>query len=113
MIDYLTIGKRIRHNRDRMGITQEYLAEKINVSIPHVSRIENGTSKPSLQVLVDICNALNITIDDLMQDSLPAVKQKIEGRLGDILADCSVDELDMISHLAETVLRDARIIYKE
>lgn len=113
MIDYRAIGKRIRSNRDRLGITQEYLAEKANVSIPHISRIENGTSKPSLQVLVDICNVLNITIDDLMQDSLPAVKSKIEGRLGQVITDCSVDELDMLVNLIETVLRDARKVYRE
>ena len=111
MIDYRAIGKRVTSNREKQGITQEYLAEKINVSIPHISRIENGTSKPSLQVLVNICNVLNITIDDLMQDSLAAVKQKRTEHLEGILADCTIDELSMIANLAKTVLHDARQIY--
>ncbi|MBD5084811.1 MAG: helix-turn-helix transcriptional regulator [Clostridiales bacterium] len=112
MIDYRSLGRRVRYNRDRLGFTQEKLAEKINVSIPHISRIENGTSQPSLQVLIDLCNALDITIDELLQDSLSAARRKKECRLEEILSDCSLDELDMISNLAESVLRDARSIYR-
>lgn len=112
MIDYGAIGAHIRKTRDRQGITQEYLAERVNVSIPHISRIENGSAKPSLQVLVDICNALNITIDDAMSDTMPAAKSKIVSRLDALISDCTADEIEMIANLAETVLRDARTIYK-
>lgn len=108
MIDYVSIGKQIHKYRIRAGITQEQLAEIIDVSDPHISRIETGKTKPSLQTLVDLCNALDITIDDLMQDSLSAVRQKIEGRLGDLLADCSPKELDMLADIAETILKTTR-----
>lgn len=108
MIDYRSIGKRIRRNRNRLGMTQEILAEKVNVSIPHISRMENGTAKPSLQTLVDICNTLNISIDDLMQDNLSAVKPSLYGRLGQILEDCSIDELNLIIDVVETIVRNIR-----
>lgn len=108
MIDYVSIGKQIRKHRRRAGLTQEILAEKVYVTTPYISRIENGSSQPSLQTLVDICNALDITIDDLMQDSLSAVRRKIEGRLGDLLADCSPKELDMLADIAETILKTTR-----
>lgn len=108
MIDYVSIGKQVRKNRSHAGMTQELLAEKINVSPPYISRIETGSASPSLQTLVDICNALDITVDDLMQDSLPAAKRKLEGRLGEILVDCSVDELNLIIDVAVTILRNVR-----
>ena len=76
MIDYYSIGRRIQQRRVQRNITQERLAEMVNVSVPHISRIENGSSQPSLQVLVDICNALELTVDDLMQDSLSSVRSK-------------------------------------
>lgn len=112
MIDYVSIGKRIKKNRRNRGITQEVLAERVNISIPHISRIENGSSFPSLQTLVDICNTLDITIDDLMQDSLPAARKSLEGRLGEIVAGCSAEELNLVAEVAETVLRNVRNIYK-
>lgn len=108
MINYNAIGKYIRKNRDRLGMTQETLAEKINVSIPHISRMENGSAKPSLQTLVDICNALNITIDDLMQESVPAAKEKRSGPLLEILASCSEAELDMITDVVKVILYNMR-----
>lgn len=108
MIDYNSIGKCIRKNRDRLGMTQESLAEKINVSIPHISRMENGSAKPSLQTLVDICNALNITIDDLMQDSISAAREKKSGPLAEILATCSEAELEMITDVIKVILYNMR-----
>lgn len=108
MIDYVSIGKRIRKNRLDRGITQEALAERVHISIPHVSRIENGSSSPSLQTLVDICNALDITIDSLMQDSLPAAKKQVNGRLEALLTDCTAAEAEFILHIVDALLRELR-----
>lgn len=112
MIDYVSIGKRIRQNRHRADMTQETLAEKISVSPPYISRIETGSASPSLQTLVDICNALDITVDDLMQDSLPAAQKKLEGRLGELAQGCTAEELHLVAEVAETVLRNVREIYR-
>lgn len=108
MINYRFIGKQIQKYRKRAGMTQEVLAEKAGISVPHVSRIETGTTKPSLQTLVDICNALDTTIDNLMQDSVPAVKHNIEGRMGELLEDCSLQELELLTEVAEVILKRAR-----
>ncbi len=108
MIDYLSIGKRIKKNRLSRGITQEVLAERVNVSIPHISRIENGFSSPSLQTLVDICNVLGITIDDLMQDSLLAAKPHMNKRLEELLVDCTATELNFIANVIPALLREIR-----
>jgi len=108
MIDYVSIGKRIQKNRHRCGMTQEVLAEKVNISVPHVSRIENGGSSPSLQTLVDICNVLGITIDDLMQDSLPAAKPRLSRRLEEALEGCSAAELNFIANVIPPLLREIR-----
>lgn len=107
MIDYLSIGKKIKENRRHMGITQETLAEKVNVSIPHISRIECGFSSPSLQTLVDICNVLDITIDDLMRDSLSA-GSNINRQLEELLSDCSKAELNFLANVIPALLYELR-----
>lgn len=113
MIDYVSVGKRIRYYRRKEELTQEALAEVINISLPHMSRVEGGKTKPSLQVLVDISNALHITIDHLLCDSIEAAKMVALTPLNDILTDCSKAEIDMLSETVRTVLTSARKTYKK
>ena len=53
-MDYYTLGQRIRYYRKKQGLSQEQLAEKVNISTTHMSHIENGSTKLSLQVFVDL-----------------------------------------------------------
>ena len=52
----------IKENRERLNISQEDFAEKLNVSRQAVSKWENGISKPTSQNLKDICKILEIEI---------------------------------------------------
>lgn len=112
MINYISIGHRIRMIRRDLGMTQEVLAEKINVTPTHISRIETGTSSPSLQTLVDICNVLGVTIDDLMQDSLSVTGKRVDGRLDKLLADCTLAEKNMIVKVINVLLQEIRSMQK-
>lgn len=65
-IDYREMGKRIQNKRKLLKITQEQLAETIDVSPSYISEIERGTSICSLSVLVDISNVLDMNLDSLV-----------------------------------------------
>lgn len=65
-MDYFQIGQRIKKFRKIKNMSQEQLAEKIDISTTHMSHIEAGTTKLSLQVLTDIAQTLEITTDDLL-----------------------------------------------
>ena len=65
-VDYVAIGKRIKQLRREQYMSQETLAMRIDVSIPHMSNIENGKTKFSLQVLLSLAEALNVTPDALL-----------------------------------------------
>ena len=71
MIDYYEIGKRIRYYRQLRGHTQESLAFIIETSAAYVSNIERAVKKPSLQKLVAISEALDISINDLVGSPVP------------------------------------------
>ncbi|MGN0458518.1 MAG: helix-turn-helix domain-containing protein [Eubacterium sp.] len=88
-INYTDIGKQIRYERNKQHITQEKLAELCNISIPHMSNIENANTKVSLPVLVDIANALNCTVDQLLCNSLQNNSEVSTSIIGDILSGCS------------------------
>ena len=68
-VDYKLIGGRIKSARKRMGMTQETLAEKIDVSIGYVSQVERGITKISLDLLAKISTVLNCDISELVAES--------------------------------------------
>ena len=59
-MDYYKIGQKIRQYRKALNLSQEQLAEQAGISLTHMSHIETGNTKLSLQVLVDIAKTLNI-----------------------------------------------------
>lgn len=69
-VDYLKLGERLKKERKRKAMTQEVLAERVSVSVKHIGSIERAESIPSIQVLVDLANELNVTTDYLLFDSM-------------------------------------------
>ena len=65
---YLKIGKNIAKIRKSKGYTQEIFANKVGISYSYFTQIEapNVIIKMSLEVLLDIASALNLTIKDLL-----------------------------------------------
>lgn len=57
------IGKRIKYRREMAGLSQEQLAERLNLSKNHISSIECGKSMLTTRSLVAICNILGGTPD--------------------------------------------------
>ncbi len=55
-VDYKLIGKRIKKARKRTNITQENLAELMDVSSGYISQIERGVTKANLTTIDNICN---------------------------------------------------------
>lgn len=60
------IGKRIRHIRKINKITQEQLAEMIDVSVPYISKIENGEKTVSAEIIVRLTPALHTSADVIL-----------------------------------------------
>ena len=95
-VNYEQIGKRIKQYRQKAGLTQEQLAEKIDAATSTIAHAESGTSKPSLPLLLKAANALNITLDQLVCDNLPVASSYLERDIAEMLADCSVTEKQII-----------------
>ena len=65
-IDYKEMGKRIRKQRLNFKLTQEKLAEKVDVVPTYISEIERGNSIASIAVIVRIASVLELNIDYLI-----------------------------------------------
>jgi transcriptional regulator with XRE-family HTH domain len=80
-MNYNLIGKRIRELRIDNGLTQNDLAQRLSCSSKHLGNIERGTSRPSLECLLDISNALNVTLDYLVSESVSISKNDAHSEL--------------------------------
>lgn len=67
-LDFKEIGNKLKNIRQSKGLTQEYIANMANVNTSHISNIENNRVKISLQTLVYVCKALDVTIDFVLSN---------------------------------------------
>lgn len=67
-LDFNQIGIRIQKCRTERKMTQAELAEKIDTNQKHLSRIEGGYHRSSLDTIVAIAKALNVSVDYLIAD---------------------------------------------
>lgn len=87
-MDYCLLGKRIREERLKLNLTQEKLAESVNISTAYLGQIERGERNITLDKLIPIANFLGVTVDFLLSDyytsdddtSLDLIKQLLHNR---------------------------------
>ena len=65
-VDLIAIGERIKRRRIELGYTQQAIYEKLDVSQNHYSRIENGRVGMSFEILLQLCEILNLTADYIL-----------------------------------------------
>jgi transcriptional regulator with XRE-family HTH domain len=62
---YKNLGKNIKKYRKKANLTQQELANKLNISLNFMRKIEVAFSKPSLDMLIKIANGLDVSVSDL------------------------------------------------
>ena len=65
-MDQIKIGKFIAQCRKNMGLTQMQLAERLGVTDRAVSKWENGRAMPDSSIMLELCEQLKITVNDLL-----------------------------------------------
>lgn len=103
-LDYKKIGTRIKEERLKLNISQEKLAEMIDMSKEHVSHIECGTTKLSLPTLVKICNTLGITPDLILLDSIYKSKEYLKDELANLTKNCSELDFKLIVETSKAII---------
>lgn len=97
-VNFILIGNRIAEIRKSQHYSQMQLAELTDLSISYISHIETAKKKPSLESIIKIVNALNITVDELL--------------CGNQLSDTFVYQTDIDLLLADCSLSEKQVLYK-
>lgn len=102
-IDYKAIGARIRAARERKGLKQHNLAALAEVAPTNISHIERGVAKASLPTLMKIANSLEVSMDELLCDSLTKSKHIYVNEIAEIVENCTDKEVKIIAATAKAM----------
>lgn len=102
--DYKALGKWIRIARINADMTQDRLSTMLEMSLSHMSNIETGSTRISLTALVSIANALGVTVDDLLYDSIVRARPQLERDIQQIVDSCDDYELRVVKDVTQSVV---------
>lgn len=100
---YYEIDQRIRKLRKAKAMSLEKLAEAVDISVTHMSHIETGNTKLSLEVFADIVQALNARADEILFGEREIIGEQAHDEILELLDKCTGKELCIISDLISAV----------
>lgn len=107
-LNYILLGKRIQTIRKKKGLSQAKLSEIIDKTPTYVSYIESGIKSPSLDTLILLANALGVTADMLLAESLDNHLLVDVGEYAELLNDCSPYERRVLIENARALKKTMR-----
>lgn len=114
--EFVKLGVKIKAVRRKRGLTQAQLAELVECSTPYISYIEQGQKGMSIDMFVLVANALNVSSDELLRDSLENTIAVSNHEFAALLSDCSSYEtcilLDIVKAAKKSMRDNQRLILK-
>ena len=102
-LDYNIIGERLKKARTDKQMTQEKLAERLDVSIAFLSRIERGNSHVNLKRLSQICEILGVSEGYILNGASSNSSNYLTSEFNDILSSVSPEKQKLIYKIAKVI----------
>lgn len=102
-LDYNIIGERLKKARIDKNMTQEKLAEQIDVSVAFLSRVERGTSHINLKRLTQICEILGVSEGSILNGVSSNFDNYLASEFNNILNSVSSDKQKLIYKIAKVI----------
>lgn len=85
--DQYAFGRRVKYLRRKRNLTLEQMSTALNISIDHLSRIELGKRGASIDLILDIADLLNVSVDFLARgiSRIPSDTQILIGQIRELL----------------------------
>lgn len=99
------IGKRIRQQRLKKYMTQEQLAEKVDLSVTYIGMIERDEKVPRLETFVKIANVLGCSADELLCDVIDSGYEVKISKYTEQIGKLPVAEQQKIYSVIEALLK--------
>lgn len=102
--DYGVIGNRIKTARENKGLTQEKLAEELDVSNAYISKIERGKTPISLDRLSDLCQVLEESTEYILNGADSSSDDYLRNEIMLMLEGCSAEKVRLISQVIKPIV---------
>ena len=103
-LDYTVIGQRIKQARLAKNLTQEDLAEKVDISVAFLSRVERGNSHINLKRLNQICNLLEVSEGYVLNGASSNSENYLNKEFAELLKGCSGEKQKLIYNVAKAIV---------
>lgn len=108
VVNFKLIGLRVKESRLQKRMSQAELAERTDMSVSYISHIETAKKRASLESLVRIANALEFTVDHMLNGNQTSDPAEYRIEVVRLLADCTSYEKRVIYEVASTVKKSLR-----
>lgn len=103
-MDYVLLGKRIREARKEKDLKREKLAELSEITDSYIGIIERADKKPSINTLVKIASALDVSTDHLLRDSLKLSPSARVGEFTELIKGLDNKDVDLVVDILRSIV---------
>lgn len=105
-IDFSNVGKRIQKTRIEKKISQREMADFLGISLNYISKLENGKTKIDLKIFIKICNFLNISIYDVLNENSDNIIRYMDKDLYDLIIKCNLEKQRLIYNMVKLLIKN-------
>ena len=103
-LDYSIIGERLKKARVAKKLTQEQLAEKLDVSVAFLSKVERGKLRINLSRITEICDLLNVSLIYILTGTVSNAKDYLTADFANLLKNCPPEKVKLIYDIAKVIV---------
>ena len=105
-IDFFNIGKRLQETRIQNKITRKQMAEKLEISEDTIEKIENGIVNLELKKFIEICEFLNISVYDVLNNKNENIIRYMDKDLYELIVRCNIEKQKLIYNMVKLLIKN-------
>ncbi len=99
------IGARIKDIRNKQGITQEQLSERVGINTKYLSSIERGKENPTLNTLLKLTQSLDVNLDEMFSNLQIEDPAKRKSLIISLLDEADDEQLKLVYKILSAVIK--------
>ncbi|HIU15658.1 MAG TPA: helix-turn-helix transcriptional regulator [Candidatus Ventricola intestinavium] len=107
-ISNIAVGRHLQNRRKEKGLKQLYVAEVLDISVEHLSRVETGKAMLSLDKLAEYCDLLGISMVQVIAEAETTDHPEYALRFAQIIRDCPAQAVEMMLSACDGMARHVR-----
>lgn len=105
-IDFSNIGRRLQETRIQSKITQKQMSEKLGIPEDSIEKIENGIVNLELKRFIEICEFLNISVYDVLNNKKENIIRYMDKDLYELIVRCNIEKQKLIYNMVKLLIKN-------